>query len=463
MESALRTETDGSMATGRASSSRRRGRRRGVEIRPGSVKEARREAGLSLGQVAQDDISRTAIYFVETGKAKPSIETLRLIALRTNKPLDFFLGDTLVVDEEVAVAELERLVATGENAEAVAAGDAFLAGRPGARSIAHARFLLSNALIRLGRPIEGRAHVSAARVYFEQAGDALMVADCLGWEAGAAMLMQDNAAALGLAEDALARCRALKPAAPTTEARILSILGHVRNARHEYKKAIAAYEESLALDADTPDLRRLSYVYANLQTAYQELGRYAESARYARRSRALYETLRDRVGLVWCENNLAMLVYKQGDLEAALRHAETSLALAEELGVESGRAHVLMTLAEIELARNGYDAASRWAAAAVEYAEKMHETLNVGDAHTWAGRVAAARGDAARADAEFGEAFRIFESEDAADWLARAHCAYAEILEARGQLAAANGHLRSAISALGMPNTGALGLRVAIA
>src|SRR5437868_14540052 len=81
-------------------SSRRRGRRRGVEIRPGSVKQARLESGLSLGQVARNDISRTAIYFVETGKAKPSIETLRLIAERTTKPLAFFLGQAEAISAD---------------------------------------------------------------------------------------------------------------------------------------------------------------------------------------------------------------------------------------------------------------------------------------------------------------------------------------------------------------------------
>ncbi|HAF18645.1 MAG TPA: hypothetical protein DCK96_02730, partial [Chloroflexi bacterium] len=64
----------------------RRGRRHGIEIRPGSVKQARADAGLSLGQVANGAVSRTAIYFVETGKAKPSLETLRLIAERTGRP-----------------------------------------------------------------------------------------------------------------------------------------------------------------------------------------------------------------------------------------------------------------------------------------------------------------------------------------------------------------------------------------
>src|SRR5216684_9216989 len=73
-------------------SSGRRGRRRGVEIKPGTVKQARADAGLSLAQVAGDQISRTAIYFVETGKAKPSMETLKLIAERTGRPLDYFLA-----------------------------------------------------------------------------------------------------------------------------------------------------------------------------------------------------------------------------------------------------------------------------------------------------------------------------------------------------------------------------------
>src|SRR6202171_2937252 len=76
----------------RKASSGRRGRRRGVEIKPGTVKQARSEAGLSLAQVAGTEISRTAIYFVETGKAKPSMETLKLIATRTGRPLDYFLS-----------------------------------------------------------------------------------------------------------------------------------------------------------------------------------------------------------------------------------------------------------------------------------------------------------------------------------------------------------------------------------
>src|SRR5579864_5605424 len=94
----------------------RRGRRQGVQIKPGTVKQARLEAGMSLGQVAREDISRTAIYFVETGKAKPSIETLTLIAARTGKPIEYFLAEPAAVrsSHAMGLADLERLLATGE-------------------------------------------------------------------------------------------------------------------------------------------------------------------------------------------------------------------------------------------------------------------------------------------------------------------------------------------------------------
>src|ERR1019366_7043009 len=104
---------------GKASSGRR-GRRRGIEIKPGTVKQARSDAGLSLAQVAGGEISRTAIYFVETGKAKPSMETLKLIAERTGRPLDFFLSQpsTTEARSNAGTLEIERLIATGHPEDA---------------------------------------------------------------------------------------------------------------------------------------------------------------------------------------------------------------------------------------------------------------------------------------------------------------------------------------------------------
>src|SRR5947209_3682588 len=393
-------DSDGSGEQSAAFSSRRRGRRRGIEIRPGAVKQARAEAGLSLGQVAQRDISRTAIYFVETGKAKPSMETLQLIASRTGKPVDFFLeGPDAGVTDEAALLGLERLVAVGDNAGAVAAGEALL----------------------------------------------LKTADARGWEAAGAIVLEDPAA-LGYAQEALAMARSVKPVPVTTEARLLQILGTAHGLRHEHAKAIAAFEQAVAVGSSFPDLRRMAYIYGNLSLAHQELGNYAEAARYAHRAMAIEETLHDTLSIAVSENNLALLLYRQGDLARAFAHAESSLRRQEALGVEAGRAHVLMTLAELELARGDRETAERHARAAVAVAERCGEATNVGEAHVWLARIAEAQGDFATADADFAVAFAKFEVGQATDWLARGHALYADILQARGDLLAANRHLRRALA-----------------
>src|SRR3981081_1879090 len=146
---------DGAMDVTRTGKpSGRRGRRRGVEIKPGTVKQARMEAGLSLGQVARGDISRTAIYFVETGKAKPSIETLKLIADRTGRPLDSFLMKPIEAERRpsAAIAEIERLIVTGDNVGAAAMGETALGQGLDPDSAARIKFHMWMAYNRLPPP-----------------------------------------------------------------------------------------------------------------------------------------------------------------------------------------------------------------------------------------------------------------------------------------------------------------------
>src|SRR5437899_12092570 len=159
-----------------------------------------------------------------------------------------------------------------------------------------------------------------------------MAAEAMGNEAGAATIMQDPGA-LNLAEEALALCRSLSPVPSTTEARLLFILGVAHGQRHDYSKSIAALEESVAIGTSIQDLRRLSMVYGNLSLSYQELGKFAQAARYAHRAMAIHETLHDRHSLSIAENNLALLLYAQGDLANAFRHAESALGLLEAVGI----------------------------------------------------------------------------------------------------------------------------------
>jgi len=62
----------------------------GIDVDPERVRQARLDAGLSLAQLAGDDVSRTSIHFVERGRSRPSRGVLALIARRTGKPISYF-------------------------------------------------------------------------------------------------------------------------------------------------------------------------------------------------------------------------------------------------------------------------------------------------------------------------------------------------------------------------------------
>ncbi len=63
----------------------------GVLVDPERVRRARITAGLTLAEIAGDDVSRTFIHQVERGLARPSPPVLRLIARRTHQPVSYFV------------------------------------------------------------------------------------------------------------------------------------------------------------------------------------------------------------------------------------------------------------------------------------------------------------------------------------------------------------------------------------
>jgi tetratricopeptide (TPR) repeat protein/DNA-binding XRE family transcriptional regulator len=431
----------------RKATSGRRGRRRGVESKPGTVKQARAEAGLSLAQVAGDELSRTAIYFVETGKAKPSMETLRLIATRTGRPLDYFLSRQNPTESRstAGTEEVERLIVTGDAAKALATAEQLLQAQQDPDVAARIKFLMSTAHLRLAQPVQARRLAAGARAYYESAGDQLMTAECLGTEASAAHLVHDPGA-LALVEGALATVRALNPPAPVTEARLLAVLGSVHIGNRNWQGAIDAYELAVAAGDVVQDLRRLAWNFSNLSAAHLELGRFNEAARYAHRAIAIHETLSDRVSLARSENDLGMLLLRQGNAAEAQGHIERALELFEEAGVEAQRANLLMSMCELHWLRNDLDAAETWARQALEMATTVGEPTNVAESHVWLGRIAEANGDRRQADFEFASAFELLKDPASGQRSSQAHALYADVLEFRGDLVGAVRHLKQALA-----------------
>lgn len=69
------------------------------------IKTARIECGLSQRQLCGEVCTRNMLSMIESGKAKPSMETLRYFARQLGKPLSWFLEEEAVLSPNQAVME----------------------------------------------------------------------------------------------------------------------------------------------------------------------------------------------------------------------------------------------------------------------------------------------------------------------------------------------------------------------
>ena len=414
--------------------------------------------------MARGDISRTAIYFVETGKSKPSLETLRLIAERTGRPIEFFLADPAGSAETSAmsVIELERIIATGDNTGAVEFGERMLEKRLDPETEAMVKAHLAMAFLRLAQPVRARRAATSARSYFESRGDLLMVAECLGHEASAAHLLQEPVA-VAIGEAALSTLRTLKVVPPTTESRLLFVLATAHAVQHNWQQAVDFYQQAIDAGDQVRDLRRLSLSYSGISLAYQELGQFSQAARFSRQALAIHETLNDTMSLARSENNLGLLLARMGDFESSREHLDRALRLHEEVGLEIGMGDAMLSMSELLFAQSKLDEAERLARKALALSTRLSEFPAIADAHLWLGRIADARGRHDIVDSEFAAAIAALEGIGSREPLRRVQVAYADILEQRGDLAGANRHLKRALATPGSSGPAALSSRSAIA
>ena len=67
------------------------------------IKEARLERGLSQRQLCGDTITRNMLSLIENGSAKPSMDTLQILAARLEKPIGYFLEENMQLSPNQAL------------------------------------------------------------------------------------------------------------------------------------------------------------------------------------------------------------------------------------------------------------------------------------------------------------------------------------------------------------------------
>ncbi len=420
---------------------RYRGRRKGVAVREGSVEQARREARLTLAQVAGSKLTRTAIHLIEKGRTRPSMETLQQIARQTRKPIDFFLtpdSPSPLTARQAQLRELERLTAVRELQKVVDMGVSLLEQAWGPEDAALIHFSIGQALCRLVRPAEALAHLELALAEFERAGDEWMAVEALDWKSSALGLL-DDPEALPLANKALERCRRLSPRGPRVEARILGHIAGMYVVSQSWALAVHYYQAGAEAAGGVKDLQQLAKLHHGLGGAYKSMDRPDAARQHFDKAIALYAIENDRGSIYRVENDLGDLHLREGHLDLAEQHLLKALSGAGELDLDRrGRGHILIGLGEIELRRGRVAEAIEYLEQAIDAGEETAERIVLAEARILLAQVEERKGNRVLADDHFAVAIPILEELAMPDRLRDAHMAYAELLDARDDLATAS-------------------------
>ena len=83
------------------------------------LKQARLEAGLSQRQLCGDTITRNMLSQIENGSARPSMDTLRYLAARLEKPVSYFLQEETVSANQALILSARAAFSSGDHSAAM--------------------------------------------------------------------------------------------------------------------------------------------------------------------------------------------------------------------------------------------------------------------------------------------------------------------------------------------------------
>lgn len=381
------------------------------------------------------------MHLIETGKVRPSARSLQIIARRLGVSAQSFQlttpGDPRA---EEGVAELERLCEWQRYSEVVDLAPELLARDLSIQEQGVTRLTMGRALMHLGRLDQALYQLRRSRRAFEAENDAWSAAEARDWEA-ATLYLKEDPRAVTTAEDALRRYRLVETRRPEVEARMLEHLATFLLRESDFVQAHERYDEALRVAGPVLNMLRLGHIYLGLSRCQLSLGDLKRAIELASRAVALYAVENDlrpvpaRTDLPRAENDLGMLLIRNGQLDRAEELFQAALQHLEESGAERLRSYFLLSVAELRQAQHRSAEALELVGEAIDVAVRLDEQIAVATAYEQLGQLHAERAEDALADGAFDRALAVFADLGMTERAAECSAAYQLVLEARGDTA----------------------------
>ena len=251
------------------------------------IRIARQEKGFSQRQLCADRITRNMLSLIESGRARPSMDTLLYLAERLEKPLGYFLGEDAPISGNAAVMDnARRAYQAGEYRAVLAIFEDYKA--PDGVFDAEYKLLLALALMGAAEKALEEGRTLYARELLTQAGGC----DSLYWDAAQERRRRILLAKAGeeislAAEDevlllqaeqafqmgAVLRCIHLLEAVQNQDAQWFFLRGRAAMAQSDYPGAATWLTQA--------EQGKGSLVYPLLEECYRQLEDYKMAYHYA--------------------------------------------------------------------------------------------------------------------------------------------------------------------------------------
>jgi transcriptional regulator with XRE-family HTH domain len=313
------------------------------------IRRLRLERGLSQSELGQPRLSKGFISQVESGRSRPSPESLRFIAARLGVPLLALLpGMGASHQRAFMLRAASAAVAAGQHEQATSLLDEVEPLLDSALDRGAADRLRGEALL-LGGDLDGAldralaAHAAAdpAEAVEEAARACALVgrihATARRWPA--ALVYLEQAAQLAGSSQVPAALRAL----------VQLTAGAVHGELGDMARAIRCYEAARAAAAEADDLDELARAHTGLAEAARRRGDLASAIAHGERAATLLERLEMRRLQVRLLHGLGGAHAAAGDRAAARAYEKRALTAAEALGDAHTAAGARERIAALEL------------------------------------------------------------------------------------------------------------------
>jgi tetratricopeptide (TPR) repeat protein len=380
------------------------------------IRARRKELGLTQTQLGGQDLTKGFISLVEKGRAKPSLETLLLLAERLQKPVSYFLEPgTLLSTRAVRVAVSSAWISLKQGDYTRAAEhfeEALRLGKENRDKATEAECYigLAQALALLRQLDLAKRNVELGRELAEATGASRHLARVSHVRGLIAYYERQFEDARQHFLEGFRRFQETEHPDLSFGGLLLYNLGNTYMELGDHVEAARWYQQALALVEPTEDLHRLGLVYVQLGVAQRERGDYETAIAHLTKAEHLFEVLQDTRLLGWAHNSLGITLLARGNVDDAITHIQTSLRIKERIGDDPGRARSLTELGRALTLKRAFAEADAALAEAGRLTTKFEDTTEAARVQVALARLRSAAGRTEEAVDHYKRAIAEFES-----------------------------------------------------